>query len=77
VGIPNQVASSAQANTVQTTHPIKRKFSEMQFGMDVDGQQNKRPKGDEEVETEDSVTGILDKGKGFCQITQGESEATP
>jgi hypothetical protein len=40
--------------------------------MDVDGQQNKRPKGDEEVETKDSVTGSLDKGKGFANNPRGE-----
>lgn len=41
----------------------------MQSGMDVDSQQNKRPKGDEEVEMEDNVTRRLDKGKGVLQIT--------
>lgn len=42
--------------------------------MDVDWQQNKRPKGDEEVETEDNVTRSLDKRKCVMQITQGENE---
>jgi hypothetical protein len=42
--------------------------------VDVDGKQNKNPKGDEEEETKDSVMGNLDKGKGVLQITQGESE---
>jgi hypothetical protein len=46
----------------------------MQYGMDLDGQQNKMPKEDEEVDTKDSVTEILDNGKGSLQITQGGSE---
>lgn len=68
-GTLSQAASLAQANVVQTTHLIKRSFFEMQSGMDVDSQQNKRPKGDEEVEIEDNVTRSLDKGKGVLQIT--------
>jgi hypothetical protein len=68
-----------QASVIQTPQkkelqPGKRTFSEFQSDMDIDGKQSKRPKGDEESDSQGVITKILDKGKSILQITQGSSE---